>query len=179
MSDDPNRLQAQPVPPDSISESSHEGYEKRDVNARWVFGILGIVFVCGLSIHFILAGLLAALKDTNPPKDRWQMVKTGARPAVSNAPFPRLQVSPPLDLKKFRQREEAELNTYGWVNRTAGVVRLPIQRAITLVLREGLPARSQTNQSQTGPSAYQLMQKRASGEPVESETSGRAGGLKP
>jgi TRAP-type C4-dicarboxylate transport system permease small subunit len=39
-------------------------------------------------------------------------------------------------LQEHRQKEHEELTTYGWVDRKAGVVRLPIDRAIELVARE-------------------------------------------
>ena len=77
-----------------------------------------------------------------------------------NGLFPRLQISAPLDLKAFRQREETELTTSGWINRTSGIVRIPIEQAMELVLQKGLPVRGQHNQQQLGPSSYQLLQQR-------------------
>ena len=75
--------------------------------------------------------------------------------------MPMLQVSPPLDLQAFRTREGAKLHNYGWINRTSGIVRIPIEEAIEAVLREGLPTRNNTNEnSHAGPSSYQLMRQR-------------------
>ena len=45
--------------------------------------------------------------------------------------------------------------------RTAGIVRIPIDRAMELVLQRGLPVRSGTNRNETGPSSYQLQQQRS------------------
>jgi hypothetical protein len=59
-------------------------------------------------------------------------------------PEPRLQETPALDLALFREREERELSTYGWVDRPNGVVRIPIERAREIVAREGLPVRKET-----------------------------------
>ncbi len=42
-------------------------------------------------------------------------------------PEPRLQVNPIQDLKELRAREGVLLNSYGWVNKDAGVVRIPIE----------------------------------------------------
>ena len=39
-------------------------------------------------------------------------------------------------LAKNRQKEHAEATTYGWVDQKAGIVRLPIDRAIELTVRE-------------------------------------------
>jgi len=56
-------------------------------------------------------------------------------------PEPRLQETPALDLERLREREDETLSTYGWVDRQAGVVRIPIERAMEIVAREGLPKR--------------------------------------
>jgi hypothetical protein len=58
-------------------------------------------------------------------------------------PEPRLQTNPREDLRQFREQEDAILNSYGWVDRPAGVVRIPIEDAMKLMLRRGLPSRSQ------------------------------------
>ncbi len=56
-------------------------------------------------------------------------------------PEPRLQETPALDLARFRAKEDETLSTYGWVDRQAGVVRIPIERAMEIVAKEGLPKR--------------------------------------
>jgi hypothetical protein len=56
-------------------------------------------------------------------------------------PKPLLQETPALDLERFRAKEEETLSTYGWVDRASGVVRIPIERAMEIVAREGLPKR--------------------------------------
>lgn len=48
-------------------------------------------------------------------------------------PFPREQPHPQEDLNALRTREEIELNSYGWVDRTNGIVRIPIERAMDLL----------------------------------------------
>jgi hypothetical protein len=61
--------------------------------------------------------------------------------ANEQPPEPRLQAAPSLDLERFRAREAERLSTYGWVDRQAGVVHIPIERAMELVSKEGLPVR--------------------------------------
>lgn len=58
-------------------------------------------------------------------------------------PEPRLQITPATDLEEMRRTEDAVLNSYGWVDRGAGIVRVPIDRAITLLAQRGLPVRPQ------------------------------------
>ena len=48
-------------------------------------------------------------------------------------PEPRLQTEPREDLRTLRDSEEQALTTYGWVDKNAGIVRIPIERAIDLL----------------------------------------------
>ena len=56
-------------------------------------------------------------------------------------PNPKLQVAPRTELESYREIDKQELDTYGWVDKHNGVVRIPIDRAMDLVLQRGLPAR--------------------------------------
>ena len=53
-------------------------------------------------------------------------------------PEPRLQRFPRQDILDFRLREEAALQNYGWVDRSAGMVHIPIQDAMRLTLERKL-----------------------------------------
>ena len=57
-------------------------------------------------------------------------------------PEPRLQTNPRADLQELRAHEDTVLGTYGWVDKSTGVVRIPIDAALKLTLQRGLPARS-------------------------------------
>ena len=52
-----------------------------------------------------------------------------------------MQTDPLQELQTLHAEEDAVLNSYGWVDRKAGVVRIPVQRAIELLAQRGLPAR--------------------------------------
>jgi hypothetical protein len=136
------------------------GHENTDANAKGIFIVVLFLLFGGLAVHGIVAGFFDSLKRTRPPKDQWQPQAVAATAAAARLPYPRLQVSPPLDLQSFRAWEEAQLHSYGWVDRSAGVVRIPIERAMDLVLPEGLPTRAGSNGNQVGPSSFQLMQER-------------------
>ena len=64
---------------------------------------------------------------------------------------PRLQQFPENELLDFRQHENAILNEYGWVNKEAGVVRMPIAEAMRLTVERGLPVRAQQDAAQGQP----------------------------
>ena len=58
-------------------------------------------------------------------------------------PEPRLQTDPRQDLADLRANEDELLRTYGWVDKNAGVIRIPIDAAMKLTLERGLPARQE------------------------------------
>ncbi|HQU47234.1 MAG TPA: hypothetical protein PK867_30805 [Pirellulales bacterium] len=55
------------------------------------------------------------------------------------APPPRLQENPAGDLKRMRAAEDQALYSYRWIDKERGVVQLPVERAMELLLEEGLP----------------------------------------
>ena len=58
--------------------------------------------------------------------------------SLTNAPAvltgPGLLVNQSADMDKLRAAEEATLKSYGWVDRDHGIVRIPIDRAIDLLV---------------------------------------------
>jgi hypothetical protein len=52
-----------------------------------------------------------------------------------------LQVTPEQDLSTYQARERELLEGYSWVDKNAGIVRIPIEEAIKRVVAEGLPTR--------------------------------------
>jgi hypothetical protein len=54
-------------------------------------------------------------------------------------PSPELQVSPREDMANFRAREVRWLESVGWVDRSHGVVHIPIEDAMRKVAQEGIP----------------------------------------
>jgi hypothetical protein len=74
--------------------------------------------------------------------------ETRTRPApsplsygVEPPPEPRLLTKPGADLAAMRAEEDQILSSYGWIDRDRGIVRVPIDRAITLLAQKGLPTR--------------------------------------
>jgi hypothetical protein len=57
------------------------------------------------------------------------------------SPLPRLQTNEPASLEKFRAKEAKTLQSYGWVDETSRVARMPIDEAKKRILERGLPVR--------------------------------------
>ena len=54
-------------------------------------------------------------------------------------PEPRIQAAPSADLFRMRASEDIRINGYHWLDRKAGTVEIPIERAIELTLQRGIP----------------------------------------
>jgi len=133
----------------SQNQEANPGYEATDVNpnAIWIV-TAGIVVSVALVIlcvtwmfHYLIRRDLASQQRSEI--DRVTKAVAATRPQF---PEPRLQVAPQVDLAALRAREDATLNGYGWVDRKAGVVRVPIERAMDLLIQRGLPVRGQPNE---------------------------------
>ena len=62
---------------------------------------------------------------------------------IAKFPEPHLETDEPREISNFRMHEEQALHSYGWVDQSAGVVRIPIDRAMELLAQRGLPTRPQ------------------------------------
>lgn len=57
-------------------------------------------------------------------------------------PAPNLQNQPFKDIYELRNTEAEKLTTYGWVDKEGGIARIPIDRAMEVMLQRGFPART-------------------------------------
>ena len=60
---------------------------------------------------------------------------------VKNPPAPNLQTQPFKDVYLLRQGEAEKLGSYGWVDKQGGVARIPIDRAMEVMLQRGYSIR--------------------------------------
>ncbi len=112
------------------------GHEKKDVDVPSLMIIALLLLVSGVIIFFVVSGLMRYFKLHEAES---QSSPTAPVTAVQKYPGPRLEVRPAMDLAKLRAAEELDLHSYGWIDRKSGTVRVPIDRAIQLLLERGLP----------------------------------------
>ena len=108
------------------------GYEVSDLKPRTIviFGIgLTVVVAACLIVAVGLFGFFAAHQG-GQDASRSPLARA-ERPAG-----PVLQVNGPGDLAKQRAAEDSTLSTYGWVDRGAGIVRIPIEQAMQRLVEE-------------------------------------------
>jgi hypothetical protein len=111
----------------------------QEIDTRSVlsFGIgLALTMIVVLTIVWVLLAFWRERRIAQDPAPS-PMAEANA-PRVP--PGPNLQASPVRDMEALRARENAILGTYGWVDRQAGIGRIPIDRAVDLLLENGLPA---------------------------------------
>jgi len=115
-------------------------YEKSDADIGKVAAVSAVVIaiVAGFfGLMWVLEGeLLRADEAAQTPQN-----PLAASLGRTEPPLPRLQPAPHADLLAFRAKEDAVLQTYGWADKSRGVVRVPIERAMEIVAQRGLPAR--------------------------------------
>jgi hypothetical protein len=107
-------------------EAVRAGHETSDLN-------VGAVVAAGVGLVLVLALVLVGVT--------W--LEGGVRGplgAPGLPPEPRLEAVPGQQLRDVRASWDALLHSYGWVDRQAGVARIPIERAMDLLAERGLPA---------------------------------------
>ena len=115
-------------------------HETSDVDVRGLLRFAGGLLAAAVVIP-ALVGLLFiyfARREARPVPLEFPLA---AADQHREPPEPRLQTNPREDLQKFREQEDTVLTSYGWVDRNAGIVRIPIEEAMKLTVQRGLPTR--------------------------------------
>jgi hypothetical protein len=110
------------------------GHEERDANIRAI-----LWFGLTLALTIVVVMLVAKWVFDVLPRPQPATSSLSSIQATELPPEPRLQVNGHEDLEKLRAQEDSVLDSYGWVYRQNGIVRIPIDRAIDLLAKRGLP----------------------------------------
>jgi hypothetical protein len=116
-------------------------HEESDVNIRGILIFGGALIVAAVVIH-LLVWVLFRFYDVRERRQPMAEYPLAAAEQNRLPPEPRLQTDPRQDLADLRAREDRTLTTYSWVDKNAGIVRIPIDDAIRKTLERGLPART-------------------------------------
>jgi hypothetical protein len=123
--------------PQKGSEHPRRGYEDSDVSTGRLFafaaGVAGLV-ILGVLGSALVFRFFVRQQSLGPPASPFEDVR-------QLPPEPRLQTTAPQDLKRYRAEQDKILGSYGWVDPQAGIVRIPIQRAMEMLLEKGYPVR--------------------------------------
>lgn len=119
------------------------GHETSDAHFTSVMvtglGLLGIM-VLGLLLSW---GVYSFFKGRT--SDPGSHAETVTVPDMSKLPpGPNLQADPHAALVALRRAEDSVLLSYGWVNKDSGIARIPIKRAMDLLVKQGVLHREKT-----------------------------------
>jgi hypothetical protein len=117
-------------------------HETSDVNTGGIFRFAAGLFLTGVAIH-LLVWLLILFLAAGDARHAMPEFPLAAGQESRVPPEPRLQTNPRQDLRDLRDAEDTVLTGYGWVDRNAGIARIPIGEAMKLTVERGLPARQE------------------------------------
>jgi hypothetical protein len=113
------------------------GYERSDVSLptliKWLIFLFVFAAFCSLTSWVIYQVFVPEIGED---------IRANPQKLVKMPPEnPELQAAPKRDIREFRLAEERVLNTYGWADKSAGTVHVPIDVAMQTVAAHGLPPR--------------------------------------
>jgi hypothetical protein len=116
------------------------GYELSDLKPGFI-ALFGIGLVVAVALAVVITSLFMHYRALQHSRQETPVPRlAGEREAM---PEPRLKVDAHNELRQMRAAEETALNSYGWVDKDAGIVKIPVDRAMEILAKKGLPARKQ------------------------------------
>jgi hypothetical protein len=127
-----------PHPPGEVHTSDAAQYD-RDLNVRGVIWsalvLAGGTLLVLLVVWWLFLGLGRLEKASDPPAPAMREVRQRRLP-----PEPRLQANADGDMLALRAAEDQMIARPSWIDQKQGTVRIPVDLAIDVLLRRGLPA---------------------------------------
>jgi len=125
------------------------GYDPRDVNIpvirRAVIGFLTFstaAVIASIGIYVVLVPWHCA-----GPQPTAQVPPTRIPPAPN--PLLQTELTAKTDIAEMIKRQDAALNSFGWLEKSKGRVHIPIDQAIEMTLQKGLPTKVTTEGEKT------------------------------
>ena len=117
----------------SADPHEHE-HEHSDVNIRALLVSIAVLAAVVLATCLAMWGLFrlyeAGAKKSDP-------IASPVADTTSTPPEPQLQAYPRKDMDDMRHQNDSLLHTYGWTDKAAGKVHIPIDRAIDIMAQRG------------------------------------------
>src|SRR5262245_35156669 len=129
-------LEYGPTPPGA-------NYEHTDIDPN-----IGYKFASWLSVAVLISagivyGAFYAFEGREKTASSTAHVYPLADGLAKDPPTPNLQKQPFKDIYELRQGENEKLTGYAWVDKEGGVTRIPIDRAMEVMLQKGFPVRAE------------------------------------
>ena len=118
---------------------------KLDIRVDLLYKVLLGFLAVGIIVHVVIAIYFGALFGKTQGQTK---ISPLAATLKHIPPEPRLQVTPVRDLKEINDKEIQILGSYGWVDQSKGVVRIPIQEAMRIIVEKQILNTTVTTQTQ-------------------------------
>ncbi|MGA9354753.1 MAG: hypothetical protein WBV46_13760 [Terriglobales bacterium] len=149
---------------------AHGSFEKQDLSPRSVMGffvglivLVAVIFAVAFGVYRALDAYNHANQATMSPMVAPETDTRNVTRAETHAfPQPRLEENERTELREFIEDQDQKLATYNWVDKDKGIVQIPIDRAMELIVQRGLPVRPQGAKSQGDASPEAQPQKEGS-----------------
>jgi hypothetical protein len=135
----------QPEDPEVLKEMK---YDRRDIKIPmltswtiWITGSCIVCFIVSIPVYNYLTTpgkILPSLMGSN----REIASKTDNRIPAGN-PLLQDNLSTKTDIKQLRLYEDEAMGSYGWVDQNKGIVRVPIEKAMKMVTKNGVSTGTQ------------------------------------
>jgi hypothetical protein len=126
--------------PGSNDENPTTKHEESDVNINAILAFAAGLVAVAIVVH-LLIWVLFRFFDARESRAATVEYPLAVQQEQRLPPEPRLQTNPRQDLQDLRAGENDVLTRYGWIDKNGGVVRIPIDEAMRIVVERGLPAR--------------------------------------
>ena len=121
------------MPDRPLHDSVAQGHETSDAHFKSVL-MTGVLLLGLMVLGLLLSwGVYAFFRQQTA--EPGMHAETLTRPNLNKLPpGPNLEADPHAALMALRQSEDSILTGYGWVSRDSGIVRIPIERAMRLLV---------------------------------------------
>ena len=117
------------TPPDST-------YEHTDASVGPIVKFMIWLVVSAVVIHIGLGFFYELLVARSRTVEQQYPLAVGQEERLP--PAPRLQQFPQNEIYQFRMDENALLQRYGWMNKEAGIVHIPVEDAMRMAIERGV-----------------------------------------
>jgi hypothetical protein len=150
----------------AIQAQGQAGHETRDLNTCGI-AAFGCLFVVAMAVVLVFTTGVFSLLSGKPPAVVYPPLGLDNAPPPTLPSETRLEAVPAQNYQEFLAKEQEILHSYGWVNKDAGTVRIPIERAMELIVSRGLPARPPADGQQFTDNGNQIPSESSSGRFME------------
>ena len=134
-------------------DSVTRGHETSDADVRAVTKfVIGLFLSIAASMLIVWAtfNYFVHRQGLGPPASPFENTRKLPGPGV-----PVLEAQPADEYESYLKQQQEQLRTYGWVDQKDGIVRMPIDHAMNLLMKRGLPVQKETEQTEIQPDTVQ------------------------